>query len=87
MWWRRAERRAFNLKFHCLPIYQPHNPHGTKRTGEGTGLGLSTAYGIIKQTGGYIFVDSIKDQGTQFTLFFPVNTQVEAEAAAAITAR
>ena len=51
----------------------------TKRTGEGTGLGLSTAYGIIKQTGGYIFVDSIKDQGTQFTLYFPVNSQAEPE--------
>jgi len=44
----------------------------TKRTGEGTGLGLSTAYGIIKQTGGYIFVDSIKGAGTEFTLYFPV---------------
>ncbi|AFO91234.1 hybrid sensor histidine kinase/response regulator [Phaeobacter inhibens] len=64
-------------------VFEPF--YTTKRTGEGTGLGLSTAYGIIKQTGGYIFVDSIKDQGTQFTLFFPVNTQVEPEAAAAIT--
>ncbi len=44
----------------------------TKRTGEGTGLGLSTAYGIIKQTGGYIFVDSTVGSGTCFTLFFPV---------------
>ncbi|WP_406644395.1 ATP-binding protein [Aliisedimentitalea scapharcae] len=43
----------------------------TKRTGEGTGLGLSTAYGIIKQTGGFIFVDSVPGSGTQFTLFFP----------------
>lgn len=43
----------------------------TKKTGEGTGLGLSTAYGIVKQTGGYIFVDSEVNVGTRFTLMFP----------------
>ncbi|WP_299416996.1 ATP-binding protein [uncultured Sulfitobacter sp.] len=47
----------------------------TKRTGEGTGLGLSTAYGIIKQTGGYIFVDSTEGVGTCFSLHFPVLNQ------------
>ncbi|WP_261368286.1 ATP-binding protein [Pseudosulfitobacter koreensis] len=44
----------------------------TKSTGEGTGLGLSTAYGIVKQTGGFIFVDSTEGEGTCFTLLFPV---------------
>ncbi|MBU2866483.1 hybrid sensor histidine kinase/response regulator [Pacificibacter marinus] len=46
----------------------------TKRTGEGTGLGLSTAYGIIKQTGGFIFVDSVSGTGTSFSIYLPAHT-------------
>ena len=45
--------------------------------GEGTGLGLSTAYGIIKQTGGFIFADSPPEQGATFTIYLPAYDKVE----------
>jgi two-component system cell cycle sensor histidine kinase/response regulator CckA len=49
----------------------------TKRTGEGTGLGLSTAYGIVKQTGGFIFVDSAPGEGATFQLLFPAYAEAQ----------
>ncbi|MFN3653034.1 MAG: PAS domain S-box protein [Armatimonadota bacterium] len=44
----------------------------TKPQGEGTGLGLATVYGIVRQSGGYIELHSREDAGTRFELFFPV---------------
>ena len=43
----------------------------TKGLGDGTGLGLTTVYGIIKQHHGYITVDSAIGHGAQFHLYFP----------------
>jgi two-component system NtrC family sensor kinase len=48
----------------------------TKAPGKGTGLGLSMVYGIVKQNGGFVFLDTRPGEGTTFRIYFPATEAV-----------
>ena len=59
----------------------------TKEVGKGTGLGLSMVYGTVKQTGGFIFVESEAGRGASFHMYFPPAAPVGPASAPAAPAR
>lgn len=60
-------------------VFEPF--FSTKEVGAGTGLGLATVYGIVKQTDGYILVGSVEGEGTEFQIYLKSHEATDAELA------
>lgn len=70
---------------HLERIFEPF--FTTKPVGEGTGLGLSTVFGIVKQTAGYLYAENAPDGGALFSIYLPAYAEELVESRAPVPSR